>query len=56
MHIKTSDQKELNMGFGGYTCNWGLHICGLYETDAERDEIIYGFLHQGALEKDKQLS
>lgn len=55
MHIKTSDQEKLNMGFGGYTCNWGLHICGLYETEAERDEIIFGFLHQGAIEKDKQL-
>jgi len=55
MHIKTSDQEELNMGFGGYTCNWGLHICGLYETEAERDEIIFGFLQQGALENDLQL-
>lgn len=55
MHIKTSDQEKLNMGFGGYTCNWGLHICGLYETEAERDEIIFGFLHQGAIENDKQL-
>lgn len=55
MHIKTSDQQKLNMGFGGYTCNWGLHICGLYETEAERDEIIFGFLHQGAIENDKQL-
>lgn len=42
------------MGFGGYQCNWGLHICGLYETEKERDEIIYGFLHQGDLEGDRQ--
>jgi hypothetical protein len=55
MHIKTSNQEKLNMGFGGYTCNWGLHICGLYETEAECDEIIFGFLHQGAVENDKQL-
>jgi hypothetical protein len=55
MHIKTSDQEKLEMGFGGYTCNWGLHICGLYETEAERDEIIFGFLHQGVIDKDLQL-
>jgi hypothetical protein len=55
MHIQTSDQDKLELGFGGYTCNWGLHMCGLYETEAERDEIIMGFLHQGDLEKDKQL-
>jgi hypothetical protein len=55
MHIKTSNQEKLDMGFGGYTCNWGLHICGLYETETERDEIIFGFLHQGAVENDKQL-
>ncbi|MDZ7762822.1 MAG: hypothetical protein U5K00_00120 [Melioribacteraceae bacterium] len=55
MHIKTSDQEKLDMGFGGYTCNWGLHICGLYESAEERDEIIFGFLHKGAVENDKQL-
>lgn len=55
MYIKTSDQEELNMGFGGYTCNWGLYICGLYETETERDKIIFRFLHQGAVENDLQL-
>lgn len=35
------------MGFGDYTCNWGTHICGLYETDAERDDIIVAFLRAG---------
>jgi hypothetical protein len=55
MHFQTSDQEKLNLGFGGYTCNWGLHICGLYETDAERDEIIMGFLHEGDLQHDNQL-
>lgn len=55
MHIKTSNQEILNLGFGGYTCNWGMHVCGLYETETERDEIIFGFLHQGAIENDKQL-
>ncbi|MDZ7738055.1 MAG: MEDS domain-containing protein [Bacteroidales bacterium] len=55
MHIKTSDQEKLDMGFGGYSCNWGLHICGLYETEQERDEIIFGFLHQGDISGDMQL-
>jgi len=41
MHFQTSDQEKLELGFGGYTCNWGLHICGLYETEKERDEIIF---------------
>lgn len=47
MHVHTSNLKSLSLGFGGYTCNWGVHMCGLYETDAERDELIYDFLHQG---------
>jgi len=55
MHIQTSDQEIMNLGFGGFTCNWGTHICGLYETEEERDDIIYGFLHTGDLNKDKQL-
>ena len=25
----------------------GIHIAGLYETEAERDEIVMGFLHAG---------
>ena len=54
MHIATSTQAMLELGFGGYTCNWGVHICGLYATDAERDEIIMGFLHHGAIVKDLQ--
>ena len=55
MHFQTSDQEKLELGFGGYTCNWGLHICGLYETESGRDEIIMGFLHQGDLDKDLQI-
>ena len=55
MHIQTSNQEKLDMGFGGYTCNWGLHIAGLYETPEERDEIIFGFLHQGDIEGDLQM-
>ena len=55
MHLKTSDQEVANLGFGNYTCNWGAHICGLYETEQERDEILLGFLHQGDLENDLQL-
>ena len=55
MHIHTSDQEILNLGFGNYTCNWGLHMCGLYETEKERDEIIFGLLKQGFIEKHLQL-
>jgi len=55
MHIRTSDQPALELGWGGCTCNWGVHIAGLYETKQERDDIILEFLHQGALDGDLQL-
>jgi hypothetical protein len=55
MHLQTSDQEKLDLGFGGYTCNWGLHICGLYETESERDDILMGFLHEGDLKNDLQI-
>jgi len=55
MHIKTSDQEALLLGVGDYSCNWGVHICGLYESDKERDEIIFGFLQQGLNNDDLQL-
>jgi hypothetical protein len=52
MHVHTSDRERLSLGFGGYTCNWGVHMCGLYETDAERDDLVYNFLHEGDLNED----
>ena len=55
MYIKTSNQEKLELGIGNYSCNWGIHIAGLYETDVERDEIINGFLKQGVLTGDMQL-
>lgn len=55
MHIKTSNQEAMDIGFGNYSCNWGTHICGLYQNEEERDEIIMGFLAKGAQEKDLQL-
>lgn len=55
MHVHTSDQSTLRLGIGDYTCNWGVHIAGLYETEAERDDILLGFLHEGALARDLQL-
>jgi len=55
MHLKTSDQEKMVLGIGDYTCNWGTHICGLYETAKERDEIIFGFLCTGYPEGDLQL-
>jgi hypothetical protein len=55
MHIQTSEQEKMNLGFRDYTCNWGTHICGLYETERERDEIIMGFLHEGDTNGDFQI-
>ncbi len=55
MHIHTSDQAQLELGFGNYSCNWGMHMCGLYESEKERDEILFGFLRQGYLDGDLQL-
>lgn len=55
MHFQTSDQEKLELGFRDYTCNWGMHIAGLYETEEERDEIIMGFLHKGDLNGDFQI-
>jgi hypothetical protein len=55
MHIQTSNQEKLDLGFNNFTCNWGTHICGLYETEEERDEIVMGFLHAGDLAGDMQM-
>ena len=55
MYLKTSNQEKLDLGIGNYSCNWGIHIAGLYETSNERDEIINGFLKQGLLDGDMQL-
>ncbi len=55
MYIKTSEQEVLQLGIGNYSCNWGLHICGLYESEAERDEIVFGYLCQGYRAGDLQL-
>lgn len=52
MHLKTSNLPVMDLGFGGYTCNWGTHFCGLYESDAERDEIMFGFLAKGFKERE----
>jgi hypothetical protein len=51
MYYKTSDQERINLGFSGHECNNGMHFCGLYETEEERDEIILGYLRQGLLDK-----
>lgn len=55
MHLRTSDQEKLMLGIGNYSCNWGTHICGFYENEQERDEIIYGFLREGLTAGDLQL-
>jgi len=35
MHFNTSEQEELELGFGVHSCNWGVHMCCLYETEKE---------------------
>lgn len=55
MYVKTSDQEKVNLGFHDLQCNNGMHFAGLYETEEERDEIIMGFLGQGAREGDINL-
>ena len=55
MHIDTSDQPIADLGFYGHTCNWGTHICGLYHSEAERDDIVMGFLRAGDAVGDLQL-
>lgn len=55
MHVKTSNQSVLPLGFGDWTANWGVHMCGLYETEEERDNIIMGFLNRGGRDGDLQL-
>ncbi|MDT8446076.1 MAG: MEDS domain-containing protein [bacterium] len=54
MYLKSSDQPIFDLGFGGHRCHWGTHICGLYGSEAERDQIIFGFLGKGLLEEDLQ--
>jgi hypothetical protein len=51
MYYETSNQERINLGFGGHQCNNGMHFCGLYETEAERDEIILDYLRQGLIDK-----
>lgn len=45
----------MELGFGNYSCNWGLHMCGLYDRESERDDIIMGFLQRGNQDGDLQL-
>ncbi len=55
MHLHTSEQGVAELGFYDCTCNWGTHICGLYESDDERDEILFNFLGTGDFLGDLQL-
>jgi hypothetical protein len=55
MHFHSSNQASFELGFGGYTANWGIHICGLYENEQERDAVILNFLCKGNAAGDLQL-
>ena len=55
MYLKTSEQSRAKLGFGDQSINWGMHVAGLYETDEERDYILFSFLKQGCLDGDFQL-
>ena len=55
MYYKTSDHERVNLGFGCHECNNGMHFCGLYETEQERDEIIIAYLRQGLIDDNKVL-
>ncbi len=55
MYINTSNQEKMDLGFGNYTCNWGLHVAGLYETEEERDQLIFEYLKTGFLNKESLL-
>lgn len=52
MHLQTSQQPALKLGLGGWPCKRETHVYGLYDTDAQRDEIVMGFLYQGDLDGD----
>ena len=55
MYLYTSDQDKLKLGVGDYSCNWGIHIAGLYSTEEERDEIVYGYISEGLKSGDLEL-
>jgi hypothetical protein len=55
MYYETSNQERINLGFGGHQCNNGMHFCGLYETEKERDDIILDYLRQGLVDKARVL-
>lgn len=55
MYYKTSELEKINLGFYGHECNNGVHFCGFYETEQERDDIILSYLRQGLADKDRVL-
>ncbi|PLX01646.1 MAG: hypothetical protein C0595_13990 [Marinilabiliales bacterium] len=55
MHFNTSEQEKLQLGFGDHSCNWGVHMCCLYETEKERDDVIFKYLLQGFKKEDLDL-
>jgi len=55
MYLKTFERPQARLGFSNQSINWGMHIAGLYETEGERNEIIFGFLKEGFLAGNLQL-
>jgi len=55
MYVKTSNQEEIDMGFYDLTCNLGLHVASLYESQSEYEEIYVGFFSKGNKKGDLQL-
>jgi len=55
MYYKTSNQKRIRLCFYNHECNKGMYFAGLYETEHECDEIIFGFLRKSVIGNDVDL-
>lgn len=45
----------VRLGYNHYSCRLGSHICGFYEEESERDEIIFNILGEGTKHRDRQV-
>lgn len=44
----------MELGFQGYTCNWGTDVAVLYEDEDEIMEVLAGVFHAGVLADNRQ--